>query len=64
LFPKLKRSLKGSHFDSREDIMWNATQELRSLPEEAFKKSFQQRKERWAECVESQEACFFKEIRN
>jgi hypothetical protein len=33
LFPKLKRPLKGSHFDSREDIMWNTTKELRSLPE-------------------------------
>jgi hypothetical protein len=30
--------LKGSRFDSREDIMQNATKELRSLPEEAFQK--------------------------
>jgi transposase len=33
LFPKLKRPLKGSRFDSREDIMRNATKELRNLPE-------------------------------
>jgi hypothetical protein len=33
LFAKFKRPLKGSRFDSREDIMWNATKELRSLPE-------------------------------
>jgi transposase len=33
LFPKLKRPLKGSCFDSREDIMQNATKELRSFPE-------------------------------
>jgi hypothetical protein len=33
LFPRLKRPLKGSRFDSREDIMRNATKELRSLPE-------------------------------
>jgi hypothetical protein len=33
LFPKLKRSLKGSHFDSHGDIMRNATKELRSFPE-------------------------------
>jgi hypothetical protein len=32
-FPKLKRPLKGSCFDSCEDIMQNATKELRSLPE-------------------------------
>jgi hypothetical protein len=56
LFPKLKRPLKGSCFDSREDIMRNATKELRSLLEEAFQKCFQQWKERWAKCVESQGA--------
>jgi hypothetical protein len=28
LFPKLKRPLKCSHFDSREDIMRNTTKEL------------------------------------
>jgi hypothetical protein len=33
LFPKLKRPLKGSYFDSCEDITRNATTELRSLPE-------------------------------
>jgi hypothetical protein len=33
LFPKLKRPLKGSRFNSREDIMRNATKEFRSLPE-------------------------------
>jgi transposase len=58
LFPKLKRPLKGSRFDSREIIMQNATKELRSLPEEAFQKCFQQWKERWAKCVESQGAYF------
>jgi hypothetical protein len=33
LFPKLKRPLKSSRFDSHEDIMRNVTKELRSLPE-------------------------------
>jgi hypothetical protein len=33
LFPKLKRPLKGSCFDSREDIKQNVTKELRSLLE-------------------------------
>jgi hypothetical protein len=54
LLPKLKRPLKCSRFDGREDIMRNATKELRSLPEEAFQKGFQQWKERWTKCVESQ----------
>jgi hypothetical protein len=52
LSPKLKRPLKGSRFDSRQDIMQN-TKELRSLPE-----CFQQWKECRAKCVESQEAYF------
>jgi hypothetical protein len=58
LFPKLKRPLNSSRFDSCEDIMRNATKELRSLPEQAFQKCFQQWKEWWAKCVESQGACF------
>jgi hypothetical protein len=33
LYPKFKRPLKGSHFDSHEGIMRNTTEELRSLPE-------------------------------
>jgi hypothetical protein len=41
----LKRPLKGSRFDSHEDIMQNMMKELRSLPEEAFQKCFQQWKE-------------------
>jgi transposase len=57
-FPKLKRPLKGSRFDSRRDIMRNATKKLRSLPEKAFENCFQQWKECWAKCVESQEAYF------
>jgi transposase len=63
LFPKLKRPLKGSRFDSREDIMRNATKELRSLPEEAFRKFFQQWKERWAK-VSSRKGPILKGIRN
>jgi hypothetical protein len=63
LFPKLKRPLKGSCFDSHEYVMWNATKVLRSLPEEAFQKCFQQWKERWAKCMESQGA-YLKGIRN
>jgi hypothetical protein len=54
----LKRPLKASCFDSREDIMRKATKELRSLPEEAFQKCFQEWKEPWAKYVESQGAYF------
>jgi hypothetical protein len=58
LFPKLKTPLKGCCIDSHEDIMRNVTKELRSLPEEAFQKCFQQWKECWAKCVESRGAYF------
>jgi hypothetical protein len=52
------RPLKGSRFDSHEDIMQNATKELRSLLEEAFQKCFQHWKEHWAMCVELQGTYF------
>jgi transposase len=42
LFPKLNRPRKGSRFDSCTDIMQNVMKELRSLPEEASQKCFQQ----------------------
>jgi transposase len=58
LFPKLKRPLKGSRFDSRKDIMRNATKDLRNLLGEALQKCFQQWKKCWAKCVESQGGCF------
>jgi hypothetical protein len=42
VFPKLMRPLKGSRFDSREDIMRNVTKELKILPDEAFRNCFLQ----------------------
>ncbi|KAJ4435632.1 hypothetical protein ANN_18248, partial [Periplaneta americana] len=38
LFPKLKTPLKGSRFESREDIMRNATTELNTIPKEDFQR--------------------------
>jgi hypothetical protein len=46
--------LKGSRFESREDIMKNATAQLVAIPNEDFQKCFQQWKCRWVKCVESQ----------
>ncbi|KAJ4426267.1 hypothetical protein ANN_27079 [Periplaneta americana] len=48
LFPKLKTPLKGSHFESREEIMRNATTELNTIPKEDFQRCFRQWKDRWA----------------
>lgn len=58
LFPKLKTTLKGSRFESREEIMQNATAEMNTIPKEAFQKCFRQWKHRWAKCVEAQGAYF------
>ncbi|PNF43029.1 hypothetical protein B7P43_G08778 [Cryptotermes secundus] len=42
LFSKLKMPLKGTRFESREDIMQNATARLITSPKDAFQKCFQQ----------------------
>jgi hypothetical protein len=42
--------LKGSRFESRGDIMKNATAQLVAIPKE----DFQQWKDHWVKCVESQ----------
>jgi len=58
LFPKLKTTLKGSRFESREEIMQNATAEMNTIPKETFQKCFRQWKHRWTKCVEAQGAYF------
>jgi len=54
LFPKLKMPLKGTRFESREDIMQNATAQLYMIPQEAFQKYFQQWQDRWKKCLHYQ----------
>ncbi|KAJ4444141.1 hypothetical protein ANN_05930 [Periplaneta americana] len=46
LFPKLKTPLKGSRFESREEIMRNATTELNTIPKEDFQRCFRRWKDR------------------
>jgi hypothetical protein len=46
--------LKWSRFESREDIKKNATAQLVAIPKEDFQKCFQQCKDCWVKCVESQ----------
>jgi hypothetical protein len=58
LFPRLKTPLKDSRFDSREDIIQNATAQLHTIPKQAFQNCFQRWKDRWSKCVESQGANF------
>jgi hypothetical protein len=54
LFSKLKMPLKGTRFESREDIMRNTTAQLYMIPQEAFQKCFQQWQDRWKNCVHYQ----------
>jgi len=42
LFPKLKTTLKGRHFQAIEEIQKNAIRKLRAITESAFKEDFQQ----------------------
>jgi hypothetical protein len=58
LCPRLKTPLKDCRFDSREDILQNATAQLHTIPKQAFQNCFQLLKDRWAKCVESQGAYF------
>ena len=51
LFPKLKLSLRGTRFQSKEDIKENLWQELKSIPENAFKKYCDDWIIRWHKCI-------------
>ena len=51
LFPTLQIGLKGTRFATMEDIKSNTTAELRKVPKEAFRRCFQQWKDRWSKCV-------------
>jgi hypothetical protein len=61
LFPKLKMPLKGTRFESREDIKQNATAWLITIPKDAFQKCFQQWWKRWEKCVHYQGDYFEKD---
>jgi transposase len=53
LFPKLKTTLKGRHFQIIEEIQENATRELHAITESALQEAFQQWKKRWEWCIAS-----------
>jgi len=50
--------MKGTRFESRKDIMRNATAQLNMIPQEALRKCFQQWQDRWKKCVHYQEHYF------
>lgn len=51
LFPIMKRDLKGKRFSSAEEVKAAATEALRRVPKEFFKKSFENLYYRWQACV-------------
>lgn len=53
LFPKLKLPLRGTRFESIESIKENSWKELKAIPENAYKKCFEDWKKRWRMCVAS-----------
>jgi len=51
LFPKLKLPLRGTRFELIEEIKRKSM--LKSIPESAYKRSFEEWKKRWQMCVAS-----------
>ena len=58
LFPRLKLTLKGRRFQSREEIIRKSTEELWSIAEKEFDRCFQKWQKRWEKCVHHQEEYF------
>jgi hypothetical protein len=54
LFPKLKSQLKGKRFQDISTIQANVTEQIRSIPKDWFKKSFQSLYEHCKSCIDRQ----------
>jgi histone-lysine N-methyltransferase SETMAR len=54
LFPRSKHSLKGTHFQSTEDIQRKMTDLLKGFTQNDFQKCFHAWKERMQHCIEAQ----------
>jgi hypothetical protein len=53
LLPKLKSALKGSRFQTVEEIVENSLQDLRAFPQNTFHDAFQNWKKHGEWCVKS-----------
>jgi len=58
LFPKLKTTLKGCHFQTIEEIQESEIRELRAITESVFQEAFQQWKKHWEWCIASRRDYF------
>jgi hypothetical protein len=54
LFPKLKITLKGRTFQRVEDIITNATNDLKVIPQISFQQHFRKWKKWWERCIAAQ----------
>jgi histone-lysine N-methyltransferase SETMAR len=52
LYPKLKSQLKGKRFQDISTIQANVTKQIRSIPKDSFKESFQSLYERCKSCID------------
>ena len=59
LFPRLKNHLKGRHFRTLDNIQRSVTNELKSIPAEAFQHCYEQWKQHLRHCVAAQGNYFY-----
>jgi transposase len=58
LFPKIKKILKGRHFDDTDDIGSNTTAALKATPQNQFQNCLEGWSRRWRRCIASKGECF------
>jgi len=54
LFPRMKRDLKGKHFQNVEEVKEKTTEALKAITLPEFQNCFEQWKKRWDKCIDSQ----------
>ena len=54
LFPRMKRDLKGKHFQNVEEVREKTTETLKAITLQEFQKCFEQLKKRWDKYTNSQ----------
>ena len=54
LFQKVKLTVKGRHFESKENIQKSVTQALMYIPQNAFQECYKECQHRWKRCVQVQ----------
>jgi hypothetical protein len=58
MFPWLKSALKGQRLRDTTDMIKNATEELKSLPQNGVQECFQHIYGRWQKCMDAKEEYF------